>query len=70
MGAEKKVNYRKIIADQVFDASSAANVLGCDECKVTLIARDPKNPYAFSVTVKDGESTTKNFRVIVKEFDR
>ena len=58
-----KVNHRKNVAN---DLKTLAHQGSGGSAMV--ISDDATNPYAFVVSVKDGEATRK-FRVIVKELD-
>ena len=56
---EAKTNLRKLAAELIFNAARSA-VLG--------VTQDARNPYAFTVTLKDPVTgATKTFRTVTKE---
>ena len=65
-----KVNHRKNVANDLKTlAQREALRMNLDAVGSPMaISDDATNPYAFVVSVKDGEATRK-FRVIVKELD-
>ena len=64
-----KVNHRKNVANDLKAFAQREALQGQGPGGPAMaISDDATNPYAFVVSVKDGEATRK-FRVIVKELD-